>query len=157
MGGWTLFLCAVGLLIGFILLAVDSRRRQHELLQMERMRRSPLYYEIYPLVQLARRYPLDRVQVERDGVTFYGICPPGKIGEYRLTDHGFRLLSRERVRALTLVLAEDLPLLQENSHYRLKKYKVMRPNGVMDDAYLYVIRSHYKTALMYKRQRIRGY
>ena len=157
MGYGTLFLCAAGLIAAFALLFFDARRHQHELLRMERMRSSPLYYEIYPLVQSARRYVLDRVLVERDRVVFFSMYPPGKIGEFSTTAHNFRPLTRERVRTLTLLLAEDMPALQENAHYRLKKYPVIRPNGIRDDGYIYVMRSNYKTALMLKRQRARLY
>lgn len=157
MGFGTLFLCAAGLIAAFALLIYDARRHQHELLRMERMRGSALYYEIYPLVLHARRYVLDRVQVERDRVIFYSMYPPRKIGEFSITGSGFRPLTRERVRTLTLLLAEDMPALQENGHYRLKKYRMIRPNGIRDDGYLYVMRSNYKTTLMLERQRARLY
>ena len=42
MGGWTLFLCGAAFLAAVILLVWDERRRQHELLRMERMRASAL-------------------------------------------------------------------------------------------------------------------
>lgn len=157
MGNGTLFLCAAGLIAAFALLIWDSRRHQHELLQMERMRSSPLYYEIYPLVLHARRFTLDRVLVERDRVIFFSMRPPGKIGEFSIVENGFRPLTKERVRALALVLAEDMPALRENAHYRLKKYRVTRPNGIRDDGYLYIMRTAYKTTLMLKRQRARLY
>ena len=152
MSGWTLFLLSAGLLAAFGLFMADERRRQHELLRMERMRGSALYYQLYPLVRYARRYSLDRVRVERDRVIFYGVCPPGRIGEFSLSQHGFRPMTAERTRALAQVLAEDLPALQAASHYRLRRYWVARPNGMRDYGYVYEIRSGYKTALMYARQ-----
>lgn len=152
MSGWTLFFCAAGLVLAFILLIADEKRRQHELLSMKRMRSSMLYYDLYPLVAYARKHDLDRVRVERSRIVFYGVCPPGRIGEFVLAERGYRPLNARRTLALTRVLAEDIPLLRSGTCYRLRRYTVQRPNGLRDDGYQYVICSHYKTALMYERQ-----
>lgn len=153
MSGWTLFACAA--VLGALgLLFADHIRHQHEKTYKERMRRSMLYYEIYALVAEARRHDIDRVQVERSRVVFYGVCPPGKIGEYVLAEHGHRPLNNQRTLALMQALADDVPLLQENRYYRLQRYTVMRPNGQKDHAYQFTIRSGYKTAIMYERQRV---
>jgi len=61
MSGWTLFFCVCGLLLSFALLIIDEKRRQHELLLMERMRNSMLYYDLYPMVLYARKHEIDRV------------------------------------------------------------------------------------------------
>ena len=51
------------------------------------------------------------------------------------------------------MIADDLPVLQESQCYRLRRYKVMRPTGQKDEAYQFIIRSGYKTELMYARER----
>ena len=154
MSGWTLFFCVFGLFLSFALLIADEKRRQHELLQMERMRNSMLYYDLYPMVLHARKHDIDQVRIERNRVVFYGVCPPGSMGEFVLSDRGYRPLNPQRIRALVLVLAEDIPLLRSNQHYRLRRYPMFRPNGQKDYGYQYVIRSYYKTALMYERRRV---
>lgn len=157
MSGWALFLCVLGVVLAIALLVWDHRRRQHERLRMERLRLGPLYGELYPIVADVRRHDLDRVQVERNRVIFYGVCPPGRIGEFVLADHHFPPMSKACTRTLTMLLAEDIPALQEDAHYRLKRYRVERPNGIRDDAYLYIIRSYYKTALMRQREHVQLY
>ena len=154
MSGWTLFFCVFGLVLILALLIADEKRRQHELLQMERMRNSMLYYDLYPLVLNARRHDIDRIQIERSRIVFYSVCPPGSMGEFILAQQGYRPLNSVRTRTLAMVLAEDIPLLRSNTHYRLQRYIVIRPNGQKDYGYQYVIRSHYKTALMYERRRV---
>ena len=152
MNGGALFFSAIGLAAALILLIYDERRRQHELLAMERMRGSMLYYDLYPLVAYARQHNLDRVQVERSRVVFYGVCPPGRMGEFVLAERGYRPLNARRTLALAQVLAEDIPVLRSGACYRLRRYAVQRPNGRRDNGYQYVICSRYKTALMYERQ-----
>ncbi|MBQ9263063.1 MAG: hypothetical protein IJ189_02495 [Clostridia bacterium] len=151
MGGWTLLL-GVALAAAVIALLVDYNRRQHEEVYAERMRRSMLYYEIYALVAVAKEHEIDRVQIERNRIVFYAVYPPGKIGEYVLTDHGHRPLNAQRTLALVQALMQDLPVLQENRCYALRRYAVVRPNGQKDYGYQFTIRSHYKTKIMYARQ-----
>lgn len=157
MNGWAFFFFAALLMTGISLLISDGVRRQHELKQMERMRRSRMYYDLYPLVQYARRHNIDRVQIERTRIIFYAVSPPGKMGQFVLEEMNYRPLSPRHTRALTLVLAEDLAPLQEKKWYRLKKYYVMRPNGIRDEAYQYIITSRYKTALVSRKNRVHLY
>ena len=152
MSGWTLFFCAATL--GMLaLLWSDYVRRQHEEMDKQRMRGSMLYYEIYPLVLEARKHAIDHVVVERTRVVFFSVCPPGEIGAYAMTEWGHRPLNSRRILALAQAIADDVPILQENRCYRVKHYKVTRPNGIRDDAYQFMIRSGYKAQLMYARQR----
>ncbi len=152
MGGWTRFFCAaaVGMLA---ILWTDHIRRQHERMDVERMRGSMLYYEIYPLVVEARRHNIDHVIIERTRIVFFSVCPPGEIGAFVMSEWGHRPLNPRRTLALAQVIADDLPILQESRCYRLKRYKGPRPNGQKDDAYQFMIRSSYKTGLMYARER----
>ncbi len=152
MGVLELFLCAAALGM-LLILWMDRVRRQHEQIDKERMRGSMLYYEIYPLVVEARKHEIDHVLIERTRVAFFAVCPPGEIGSYVLSEWGHRPLNPRRTLALAQVIADDLPVLQENRCYRMKRYRVTRPNGQKDDAYQFIIRSSYKTELMYARER----
>lgn len=149
-----LFLCALGLVLSLVLLIYEHRASQHERLRIERLRMGSLYGAIYPLVMEMRRHELDRVRVERDRVVFYSVCPPGKVGEFVMEDHHFPPMTRNCTRALALLLSEDIPVLQEDANYRLKRYRVERPNGIRDDAYLYIVTNYYKAALIYKRAHV---
>ncbi len=152
---WVLFACACLLLGAATLLIMDRRTRQREALWMERMRHSNLYWQIVPLVDFARRHDIDSVRIERDHISFFSVCPPGKMGEFIPSQMGFTPLNAHNTLALAQLLAEEMPLLQSDSKYRFRRYRVMRPNGVWDMAYEYTIRSSYKTALMYERKRVK--
>lgn len=152
MSGWTLFFCAAALGM-VVILWMDHVRRQHELMDKTRMRGSMLYYEIYPLVVEARRHNIDHVIIERTRVVFFSVCPPGELGAFVMSEWGHRPLNPRRTMALAQAIADDLPILQENRCYKLQRYKVTRPSGQKDDAYQFIIRSSYKTELMYARER----
>ena len=152
MDGWTLVFCVMLACAGLLLWS-DLRRRQHERLYRQRMRGSMLYYEIHPLIQEAQKRQIDRVLVERNRVVIYTVFPPGMLGEFVLTDSGHRPLNADRTWALTEVIAEDLPALRQSRCYRLKRYRVLRANGKRDSAYMFIIRSAYKTELLTARQR----
>jgi hypothetical protein len=101
----------------------------------------------------ARRHNIDHVIIERTRVVFFSVCPPGELGAFVMSEWGHRPLNPRRTMALAQAIADDLPILQENRCYKLQRYKVMRPNGQKDDAYQFMIRSSYKTELMYARER----
>ena len=151
MSGWTALFAAL-VLAAVAALLVDRSRRQYEQLYAERMRRSMLYYEIHSLISVAKTHEIDRVQVERNRIVFYAVYPPGKIGEFVMTDHGHRPLNPQRTLALAQALTEDVPILQEPRYYRLQRYAVIRPNGRKDYGYQFIIRSAYKAKVMYARQ-----
>ena len=136
------------------LFVVEHIRRAHHELAMKRMRESALYAELYELILYAQRYDLDEIRIERDRISFFSMIPPGCIGVFDLTLGGYRYLNRRKVLALTHVLSVDLPQLQSNRQYRLKRYRVMRPNGQMDDAYVYTARSAYKARVVMKHRRV---
>ncbi|MBR6524436.1 MAG: hypothetical protein IKT57_00525 [Clostridia bacterium] len=154
MSGWMLaamvacFVASVALLVG------DRVRRAHQELAMKRMRASALYAEIYELILYAQRYDLDEIRIERDRISFFSMIPPGCIGVFDLTLGGYRYLNPGKVYALMQVLAIDLPQLQSARQYRLRRYRVMRPNGQMDVAYAYTAKSAYKAKVLVKRRNL---
>ena len=152
MDGWTLVFCVM-LAVAGLLFWSDHRRRQHEQIYKKRMKGSMLYCEIYPLIVEAQKRHIDRVVVERSRVVIYTVFPPGMLGEYVLTDSGHRPLNADRTWALAEAIADDLPALKQSRCYRLKRYRVMRPNGKTDGAYMFIIHSAYKSELLCARQR----
>lgn len=157
MGGWAFFFFVAAVMLGVSLLIGDMMRRRHELDWMIRIRNSPMYYDLYPMVRFARKHDLDRVQVERTRIIFYGVNPPGVLASFVLDEWGHKALPAHLLRALTLVLAEDIAALQDREWYRLRRYTVERPNGKKDAAYRYTITNKYKSQLMAARRQTQLY
>lgn len=157
MDGWAFFLF-VALVVAAVVLGIsDLLRRQHELTAMEKMRHSRMYHDLYPLVRQARRYQIDRVRIERGRVLFYGISPAGVIASFSMHEMGYRPLRDENIRALTLVLAEDIAPLQDKKWYRLRRYPVYRSNGKRSIGYQYTVTLRYKAVLMRSRSFANNY
>lgn len=155
MNGWVFFACAIALIGACILLMADHRSRQKEALRVERMKHSAMYWQMVPMIEFARRHDIDCIRVERDRVSFFSVCPPGKMGEFIPTSFGYAPMNEHKTLALAQLLSEEFPQLQSASKYHFRRYRVMRPNGIWDKAYQYTIRSNYKTALMYERKRVK--
>lgn len=155
MNGWVLFACASVLFGASILLILDYRSRQRDALRMERMKHSEMFWQLLPMIDFAKRHDIDSIRIERNHISFFSVCPPGKMGEFIPTDYGHPPMSERKTLALAQLLADEMPVLQSSSRYRFRRYRVMRPNGIWDKAYEYTIRSSYKTALMYERKRVK--
>ena len=154
MNGWMFAGMVLCFTASMALFAIERIRRAHQELAMKRMRESALYAELYELILYAQRYDLDEIRIERDRISFFSMIPPGCIGVFDLTLGGYRYLNKRKVQALAHVLSVDLPQLQSSRQYRLKRYRVMRPNGQMDDAYVYTARSAYKARVVTRRRRV---
>lgn len=138
------------------MLTVYRRERQKELYRMDALRASRLYKDIQPLIQRASVRDLDQVRVERDRITITLVHPAGTLGVYELRQAGHYQMSRIRTRVMAEVLAEDLMILQDRRKYSLTRYRVIRPNGSVDHAYLYTIRTPYKDKIMAVHRRLEG-
>lgn len=147
-------LCILGAASAVTLIWAEYRRRAHQLLAMQRMRSSSMYADLYTLVAYVRDRDLDEVRIERDRVIFFGMFPPGRLSEFRLSTGGYRYLSPRRIQALAQVLAMDIPQLQSARDYRLRHFRVMRPNGMTDDAYAFIARSAYKSRVLSARRHV---
>ena len=90
----------------------------------------------------------------RTGVGFldHMLAAFARHGRFDLTVGGYRYLNDRQVLALSQVLAMDLPVLQSDWNYRLRRIRVTRPNGMQDDAYIYSARSPYKARLLAARR-----
>lgn len=149
-------LSVLGLLAAVCLIVYDIRRKQHELLQMTRMRGSMLYADLYESVKSAREHAIEQVRIEHNRVVFTKVFPTGTISEYVFSANNHRYLSAVRTRALMQVLTQDIPQLQKSDQYKMSRYSTVRPNGRRDDAYLFTIRSDYKYHLLREQSFIRA-
>ncbi len=149
-------LSVLGLLAAACLILYDIRRRQHELLQMTRMRGSMLYADLYDAVKSARQRAVEQVRVEHNRVVITSVFPSGTISEYVFSANNHRYLSAVRTRALAQVLAQDIPQLQKSDQYKMTRYATVRPNGRRDDAYLFTIRGDYKYHLLREQSFMRA-
>ena len=141
-------LSVVGLLAAICLILYDARRRQHEALEMKRMRMSALYADLYGIIESAREHAVDEVRVEHNRLLLTAVFPSGKLAEYVFSANNHRYLSATRTRALMHALTQDIPGLQKPDQYKMTRYYTRRPNGQRDEAYLFTIRSDYKTRLI---------
>ena len=154
MDGWmwaAVIVCAVTALT---LLIRAHIRENHQLIAMRRMRGSSLYADLYGMVDSIRGREIEEIRVQRGKVSFFGIYPPGRIGEFDFAQHGHSYLNDERVYALVQVLAFDIPQLQSARDYKLEKFRLERPNGIKDDAYAFIVRPEYKKKVMASHSRI---
>ncbi len=145
---------AVCVITAAVLLIREHIRENHQLIAMRKMRGSSLYADLYGMVESIRGREIEEIRIQRGKVSFYGIYPPGRIGEFDFGRHGHNYLNDEKVYALAQVLAFDIPQLQSSRDYKLEKYRLERPNGTKDEAYAFIVRPEYKKKVMASHSRI---
>jgi len=148
------FVLFAALIAAFSLWMSWRRERQKEFYRIDNLRVSRLYRDLQPLIHRASSRDLDQVRIERDRITITTVFPPGTLGIYELRQAGHYKMSRIRTRVMAELIAEDLMILQDRGKYTLKRYRVIRPNGTVDYAYLYTIRTRYKDSIMAIHERL---
>ncbi len=141
-----LMICVLLFLAGLSILIWQRTRYAHQLAAMRRLRESELYAAFYPVLQSAMEKGIDEVRIEKERITFMGIIPPGKSAEFVFTAEGFRCPDRGRLEAMTQLIALDAEDLQSEKYFALSTYRVIRPNGDVERAYVYSARQGYRQA-----------
>ena len=139
-----IFLCVMLFISGLAILLWQRVENAHQLVAMRKLRGSDLYAALYPVLESALEKGIDEIRIEKDSVTFMGIVPPGMSGLFDFASEGYRCLDSYRLKTLTQLIALDAQDLQSEKYFALHKYKVMRPNGEIDKAYVYSARAGYR-------------
>ena len=148
MESWLIAVIAAAFAGGLALVIAGKRRQDREELRVRRLRGSRLYREMSPDVVRARRRPLDQVLVEKDQIIFRAMRPPEVICRFSFSEQNMRNMNYDRLKTLVQLLGEEIPELADPKRYRLRSYRVMRPNGEYDKAWEYVARPSYKNDVL---------
>ncbi|MBO2515692.1 MAG: hypothetical protein CW338_00250 [Clostridiales bacterium] len=130
------------------LLAVSSRRKQKELMRVQKLKGSPFYRELSPYVRYVRHRALDQILIERDQIIFKGMNPPEVLCRFSLSDRHMRFMDKGKLWSMVQLLSNEIPDLRDPKRYRLRSYKVTRANGEKDKAWEYIARAGYKSYVL---------
>lgn len=144
--------CLLLLAAGCIVL-YNQKEHQRETERKDKMHRDSFYQRLHSFRYAASTIAIDRLLIEPNRITLFGVEPAGKIQEFILSEHGCRPLTNERQLALMSLLEDDIPLLGSKSHYSLSRIPIVLSDGKHAYCYQYTIRSAYKTSLYYQKQR----
>ncbi len=142
-----LALLVAGLLAAVFLYASDRRSMRLEAVRLEKMRNSAMYRELHDIVLRCRRRYVEQVCIRQECVEFLMLLPSGRRVVFSLEGRGYRALSPQRQLTLSLLLGQDLPVLDDRSRYVLRKAKKPLPNGETAVEYVYTMKTIYKDAL----------
>lgn len=146
---------SVGLLVAILLgLAVllalyiaDRREAKREQVLMEKMRRSPMYQEMYQVIRRCRKRHVEQIRIAREGVTFTMMLPAGRQVHFSFAEKKYMALSPRRIRVLCLLIGQDLDVVRDKGRYRLRRRRVTLENGEKSVVYTYTMLPMYKDAL----------
>ncbi len=142
-----LVLLAAGFIVAVFLYLADKRNVRLEAVRLEKMRNGDLYQELNDILHRLRKRYVEQVCIRRECVEFKMMVPAGRRVIFSLEGRGYRPLSVKRQHTMSLLLAQDLPVLSDRGRYTLRKKKRPLPNGEFAVEYVYTMRIEYKDAL----------
>ena len=126
----------------------QARQQEARLrLRVNKLYASQLFEDMTPLIKAARKRPIERLKVDKTGVTLrflYG----AEDSAYLMRPNGYRYLTQEQQEALRVVLEECLPKLRDGHRYGVTRKRVRLLNGSVEYAYHYTMLNDYKATLM---------
>ncbi len=141
--------CILGMIaVGAALLLHCEAEQRRERNRLRSLRYSDLYQALLPTVDIARRCELDQVRVEPESITFTRVYPSSTVAVFHVADVEMRPMSVGRTRVMAMALARELPELHDTACYRMRRYRITRPNGTVEYGYVYTITHAYKDAIM---------
>ena len=136
------FFIAIGILFYF-----DKKRTQQKRLQMQKMRNSKMYEDLYPFIRRLRRRRIEEILISSEQVEFLILLPVRRKIVFSFAMHKHADLSNHKVYILCLLLQQDIPVLRDKSRYHLKRNHFEGKNGEPIHTYTYTMKTAYKDAL----------
>lgn len=123
-------------------------RRRRLAFRVRKLYASTLYADMKPLLKLARKYPVERIVVDKTGVAVRLLHGGSDEYAFLMRPNGYAYLTPEQQEALRVVLEERIPVLRDYTRYSVQRKRSTLLNGQREFAYHYTIVSNYKTQLM---------
>ncbi len=143
------FVGCVALAIAIYLACAKAHR--DETAQLNRLRESALYQELYMKMAALRHLDIDTVRIECSGITMTTVCPAHLVLNFKFKQNGNSLRNDAFTRLYTELIAEDFPLFAQKRAYALHRYTVYRQNGRKEQAYSFIMQRSYKDLLLAER------
>lgn len=148
---WLILLAAALLAYLIVLICREARAVRRHKLRVRKLYASPVFEAMLPFLSTARRRRLEQARVDKTGVLFTYLTPPGSSSAFLMKKQGFAYLTPEQQNAMRTLLEECLPYLQDRSMYRVSRRVYRLVNGEKEYSYRYVIQNDYKAMLARSR------
>ena len=138
------------LLLVYLIAALvrEIRRLQRQRMRVRKLYASPVFQDMLPMLEHARRRHLEQVRVDKTGVLITYLFPAGSNTAFLMKPHGYAYLTEEQQAAMRTLLEECLPKLRQRGCYRLLRRTYRLVNGQVEYSYRYVMQNRYKASLV---------
>ena len=116
-------------------------------MRVQKLYASQLFEDMIPLIRFARRWPVERISVDKTGVVVRCLHTDQHETGFLMRPNGYSYLSTERQEAMRAVLEECIPKIQNGSNYRVLRTRKVLLNGDVEYVYQYMISNEYKARL----------
>lgn len=142
---------AVCMATALLLYALSTRADREDSIQLRKLAESPLYQALRQQMRVLNHQDIDEIRIECSGITVTSVCPAHIVLSFSFKQNGNSLRNDSFTRLYAELIARDLPMLTERRAYKLRRYRVYRPNGREERAYAFIMRRGYKDYLLAER------
>lgn len=145
MAGWIIGGMIIGLIAVFVVLRRLRAKHDREAMLMQRMRTSPLYGRLYPMLEQCRKLGIETVVIRPEEVRITLYRPEKRTIRFYFADHGFDPVTQPPVLlALAHAVATDIDYLSDTRRYFSSTHSDPRDGGGVFRWYQYQIQPDYK-------------
>lgn len=116
-------------------------------MRVQKLYASQLFEDMLPLIHFARRWPVERISVDKTGVVVSCLHTDQHETGFLMRPNGYSYLSPEQQEAMRAVLEECIPKIQNEANYRVIRTRKVLLNGDVEYVYQYMISNEYKVRL----------
>ena len=142
-----ILLSAVCIALVSYLIWLDSRNLRMLRMRVKKLYGSGMFKEMVPMLKNAQKRPIEELVIDKTGVVFRFLEPPGSESRFLMREHNYRYLTEEKQEAMLILLEEFLPKITDTHRYSLRKRKTRLVGKQSETYYQYVILNSYKMSL----------
>lgn len=124
----------------------DHMREKKLRLRVQKLYASQLFEDLIPMLQYARKRPVEQLVVDKTGVLMKDLHT-GQETAFLMRPNGYSYLTPEQQEAMRTVLEECVPKICDTNNYHVLRKRIVLLNGDIEYAYKYTISNAHKARL----------
>jgi len=142
-----LIVAFIGIAFVVYLMIEDRKRVRLQRMRVQKLYASPLFQALRPTLRQAQKYSVERLTIDKTGISLRFLFPFGYETRFDLRENGFPNLTVKKQEALLMLMEEVVPKLSAHECYSFRSKRTRLLDGSVEYQYKYIMRIDYKNML----------